>query len=82
MSMIVYRWEGPRTFVRPRVTRGSAAGSSLAGSYGDNHVMAGYDGEGNPVGLCGVRVSAFPRMSEKLRDEHLCPRCERMEAGR
>lgn len=73
---VTYPWAGPRTYLRPRVTRGSAAGSSLAGPYADNHVMAGYDNSGNPVGICGVTIRTFPRLTEKLGDERLCPRCK------
>lgn len=81
MASVIWKWQGPLTYVRPRVTRGSAAGSSLADAYADNHVMAGYDGAGNPVGICGIAIDAFPKMSEKLGDEHLCPRCAAKQVG-
>jgi len=48
-----YRWEGPTTYVRPAVTRGSAAGGAYAGV--DLHRLAGLDARGRDVAGCGLR---------------------------
>lgn len=66
-------WEGPSTFVRPTVTRGSASGSALA----DNpaHRMSGYNAKMEPLTACGLTLKDDYRMFTRLGDERRCPDC-------
>lgn len=69
---IAYPWEGPRTYVRLRITRGSASGSNLAGN--ELHIFAGYTRSGDPVSLCAIGFDDYITRS-RPGDERICENC-------
>jgi hypothetical protein len=76
--MIAYEWEGPRTFVRQAVVRGSAAGASYAGV--PLHLMAGRNNRGQAIALCGMLFPQREVLTRKQGDLAVCPKCIAKEA--
>ena len=73
MLALEYPWEGPRTYVRLRPTRGSAAGGGIAGMTA--HILAGIDGNARDRGLCGALFEGAVTRTTKP-DVRVCAKCE------
>jgi hypothetical protein len=75
---LAYPWEGPRTYIRLRVTRGSAAGSSLAGVTA--HILAGLDHRGRDRALCGALFESGTTRTAKPDVSRVCGPCKEAAA--
>lgn len=80
MVTTAYPWEGPTTYIRPAVTRGSAAGAH----YSEVHVLAGMDREGDRA-RCGMLfrgTTVRTRQPKAGRDTlRVCIRCLNEDGG-